>query len=571
MWFSRVLVCLVVLCFIAGPGAARVVPVFVYGKHKAADWSQEERDAHKEILVDALEAAAASRSADGLSFEVELIGKGERGVDVLMRSPSEEWLALIPTGTYYLYRRLGGDDQADDLRRLGIVERSGTVELSFTVLAPAGESLFPPTRWEGRLCARDPGSLSGSILPLRYLFKRHGFPKDLIGKQTGSPEENRLRSRWVNEDKKLNLKRPQETLCPSPSTSLLLGKSTPGLRREYGEDGQPWDVYPKPDEEEWNLVILRSLLVRHGRELNELDEIVSEALFPESGTPAAVIGFLEKLGWDAFHRYESAKYDKLFDDAYEDFYVPALDSRWYDRPDVAPRLRRHWMAFPIAVLVLLGAHLSRQRLARLPLRSPLGWLALVGKLAAWSALVWLLPERQIAAAALGAGALLGFAAPVPRRRYQPVEEPLVGSFDLFVSYSSRDRNVVRQVLSDLREREITFWWDEEQLSVGADIVTSIGQGLKASRFVLACFSRHQERSGWARREYSTQVAKSLSGTSGIEVLPLVLDDLPQNRLPELLQGLKFVRYGDRVSYLRFVDDLALRVRARPANENSGAT
>lgn len=115
-----------------------------------------------------------------------------------------------------------------------------------------------------------------------------------------------------------------------------------------------------------------------------------------------------------------------------------------------------------------------------------------------------------------------------------------GSFDVFISYSSRDRPFVRQVVLALEGLGLEVWWDQRQdergLVAGDPLVDTLGQALHEARFVLAFVSRSYLRSRWATTELREAVTLSIDRGA-----PTVLVVKPKNvELPAMLLGGKFI-------------------------------
>ena len=121
-------------------------------------------------------------------------------------------------------------------------------------------------------------------------------------------------------------------------------------------------------------------------------------------------------------------------------------------------------------------------------------------------------------------------------------------WNVFISYSSKDRPIIETIIGDLNNNRITYWWDKEKLLAGDLVLQTIEKGLQGSRFVLACFSRNQLESGWCHAEYETILSEVFSGGTDQKVLPLILDDLTHKELPQFIRGLKYEKYSNTDGY-----------------------
>jgi hypothetical protein len=128
-------------------------------------------------------------------------------------------------------------------------------------------------------------------------------------------------------------------------------------------------------------------------------------------------------------------------------------------------------------------------------------------------------------------------------------------WDVFISYSSKDKQIIKKIAADLKRNRISYWLDEDQIEPGDSIAQTIEQGLQRSRFVLCCFSRNQLKSGWSRAEYEAILNKILGGSTNQIVVPLMLDDLTGEEIPLLISSYKFERYSDPKGYQKILKRL----------------
>lgn len=77
------------------------------------------------------------------------------------------------------------------------------------------------------------------------------------------------------------------------------------------------------------------------------------------------------------------------------------------------------------------------------------------------------------------------------------------AYDVFLSYSPKDKVVVRPIAERLRAEGLRVWFDDWELRVGDSIPAKIEQGLERSRVLVLCLSAHVFGSDWARLEAET--------------------------------------------------------------------
>ena len=83
-------------------------------------------------------------------------------------------------------------------------------------------------------------------------------------------------------------------------------------------------------------------------------------------------------------------------------------------------------------------------------------------------------------------------------------------YDVFLSHSTKDKGVVREVAQRLRKDGVKVWFDEWVLKPGDSIPAKIEEGLERSRVLVLCMSANAFGSDWAQLE---------AGTSGFATPP----------------------------------------------------
>lgn len=132
-------------------------------------------------------------------------------------------------------------------------------------------------------------------------------------------------------------------------------------------------------------------------------------------------------------------------------------------------------------------------------------------------------------------------------------------WDVFISYSTKDFDIIQYIVRDLQKRGIRYWLDQEQIRTGDFILETIEKGLRESDAIMPCFSNNQLQSGWSRAEYTAILSQALSGKSAQRIYPLLLDEVVEDELPVFFRNIKCTRYGDTNNYTRFLDDLEKHV------------
>jgi hypothetical protein len=107
-------------------------------------------------------------------------------------------------------------------------------------------------------------------------------------------------------------------------------------------------------------------------------------------------------------------------------------------------------------------------------------------------------------------------------------------YDVFLSHSSKDKAVVRDVANRLRDDGLTVWFDEWELKPGDNIPAKIEDGLERSHVLVLCMSANSFGSEWAQLESGTFRFRDPLNKDR-RFIPLRLDEAPiKGSLAQLL-------------------------------------
>jgi hypothetical protein len=126
----------------------------------------------------------------------------------------------------------------------------------------------------------------------------------------------------------------------------------------------------------------------------------------------------------------------------------------------------------------------------------------------------------------------------------------------FLSHSSKDKAIIRQVAADLSAEGITVWLDEQRIHVGDSIPEKIAQGLAQSDFFLIALSEHSVGSEWVKRELNNALVQEISKRN-IAILPLKLSPC---EIPGLIADKKYADFSK--SYREGLDELITAIKAK---------
>ncbi len=89
--------------------------------------------------------------------------------------------------------------------------------------------------------------------------------------------------------------------------------------------------------------------------------------------------------------------------------------------------------------------------------------------------------------------------------------------DIFISYSSTDKTIVKRLAQLLEENGWSVWWDR-QIPIGQQYDTVIETELQKAACVLVVWTQRSIASEWVKNEASEAAAKK-------KLVPLMLEDL----------------------------------------------
>jgi hypothetical protein len=107
-------------------------------------------------------------------------------------------------------------------------------------------------------------------------------------------------------------------------------------------------------------------------------------------------------------------------------------------------------------------------------------------------------------------------------------------WDVFLSHSSKDKDVVRDIANRLKSDGVRVWFDEWEIKPGDSIPAKIEDGLEHSRVLVLCLSAEALAADWPQLERHTFRFKDPLNHDR-RLIPLRLDD-------EVLQFLQYCSY-----------------------------
>jgi small GTP-binding protein len=126
------------------------------------------------------------------------------------------------------------------------------------------------------------------------------------------------------------------------------------------------------------------------------------------------------------------------------------------------------------------------------------------------------------------------------------------AYDVFLSHSSKDKDVVRTVAESLRRKGLKVWFDEWQIKPGDNIPAKIEEGLEQSRVLVLFMSANAFASDWAQLEAGTFRFRDPLNKER-RLIPLRLDKAPlKGSLAQLLY-IEWTPQNRQQTYARLVE------------------
>ena len=102
---------------------------------------------------------------------------------------------------------------------------------------------------------------------------------------------------------------------------------------------------------------------------------------------------------------------------------------------------------------------------------------------------------------------------------------------VFLSHSSADKTIVRQLTRRIEDAGHTVWLDEEQLHVGDSLADRLGESVAEADFVAVALSPRSVKSAWVREELNAALADQIK-QARVKVLPILVESC---EIPPLLR------------------------------------
>jgi len=118
-------------------------------------------------------------------------------------------------------------------------------------------------------------------------------------------------------------------------------------------------------------------------------------------------------------------------------------------------------------------------------------------------------------------------------------------YDIFLSYSSQDRERLMPLVDALEQQGWSVFWDHRAIPVGRDWHEMIGEAIQECRCVLVAWSVHSIKSPWVKEE-------ALAGKERKILFPILLDKVALPFGFKVLQSANFSQWDQRTDHPEFL-------------------
>lgn len=130
-------------------------------------------------------------------------------------------------------------------------------------------------------------------------------------------------------------------------------------------------------------------------------------------------------------------------------------------------------------------------------------------------------------------------------------------YQVFLSYSSADKEAAQRIMAALRQRGVSVWADAYELQYGDSIADAIGETISASDYLVVLLSPNSVNSKWVQRELAAALSSDLSARD-ITLLPVLIADC---EIPPTLANYQHLDL--RKSFEVGVDQLVEQIEVAP--------
>lgn len=135
---------------------------------------------------------------------------------------------------------------------------------------------------------------------------------------------------------------------------------------------------------------------------------------------------------------------------------------------------------------------------------------------------------------------------------------------IFLSHSSKDKFIVRELARKLSKYGVKSWVDEAEIKIGDSLIQKISEGIKESDFFGVVLTKNSINSEWVKHELNIALNKEILSKKVI-VLPLVFEEGLE--IPIFLSDKKYADFSDQIKYEKTFKDLLRALGIKNSRED----
>ena len=114
-------------------------------------------------------------------------------------------------------------------------------------------------------------------------------------------------------------------------------------------------------------------------------------------------------------------------------------------------------------------------------------------------------------------------------------------WNVFLSYSRKDKPFVDWLYKKLVKARLTTWLDQEEILLGDSITAKIAEGLQGSDFHIVVLSQMAVQSNWVKAELEPRLNRQIE-EGKVSIICVVLDGVKPKEISELLRDKLYIEF-----------------------------
>lgn len=137
---------------------------------------------------------------------------------------------------------------------------------------------------------------------------------------------------------------------------------------------------------------------------------------------------------------------------------------------------------------------------------------------------------------------------------------------VFLSHSSKDKKIVREVYKALSSSHIDVWIDEMEIIPGEMIIERIENGLEIAHILILFISRNSNTSSWVDYEWKSYIDQRLRNGQKVYLIPVILDDC---EISNSIKKFKYIKLETKKKTVNEITESINKIILLDADEKRG--